>query len=263
VGNGTDWTANSTTGSISKAVGSFDSINGVTSETDSNSGAANAFSLQVNTNTFTTSTCDNMPDCIGWQQFMFSTHGCTNNGPCVFMQYWLINFGPRCPSQFRHSPNAGANDCFRNSPAASVPAQTIAGLANMILTGTAASGGNDTVTMSVGNSPTLHAVSETDSVVNLAQGWNEAEFNIFGDCCGHMAVFNDGSTLVVRTSVNEGAKIAPTCVQAGFSGEENNLTLVGTPAIVPATTLPAIVFTESNVPGGTSASCAVSQGDAH
>jgi hypothetical protein len=55
--------------------------------------------------------------------------------------------------------------------------------------------------------------------------------------------------------VNAGANIAPTCVQEGFTGEFNNLPLVGTPARVPASTLPAIVFTESNAANSTLASC--------
>jgi hypothetical protein len=262
VGNGTDWTAKSGTGPISTAVGSFDSVSGVTTVTDSASGNANTFSLQLNTNTFNTSTlgCNRVPNCVGWQQFIFSTDGCTSNTPCVFIQYWLINFGPTCPSPWLQTP-LSPNNCYQNSPkAASVPAQIIAGLANMILTGTAASGGNDTATMLVDNPPTLHFVSNTDSVVNLAQGWTEAEFNIFGDCCQHQANFNSGSTLVVRTSVDAGARLAPTCVETGFTGETNNLTLVGTPAVVPTTPLPAIVFTESNAGGGTPPTCATSRG---
>ncbi len=263
-GSGTDWFAKSATGTISKAIGSFDSITGVTNETDSNSGDANVFSLQVNTNHFKTSMCNNRPGCTGWQQFMFSTHIAFCTGPCLFMQYWLVDFGPDCPSPWQHSTNAGPNDCFQNSQAIPIPSQTIAGLADVILTGAAANGGNDTGTMSAGNPPIMYAVSNTDSVLNLALSWKEAEFNIFGDCCGHMAVFNPGSTLVVRLSVDEGATIAPTCVQTGLGlpGEANNLALVGTPAAVPATTLPAIVFTESN-PSGTPASCAVSQGGAN
>jgi hypothetical protein len=155
VGNGTDWTAKSGTGPISTAVGSFDSVSGVTTVTDSASGNANTFSLQLNTNTFNTSTlgCNRVPNCVGWQQFIFSTDGCTSNTPCVFIQYWLINFGPTCPSPWLQTP-LSPNNCYQNSPkAASVPAQIIAGLANMILTGTAASGGNDTATMLVDNPP--------------------------------------------------------------------------------------------------------------
>jgi hypothetical protein len=155
-------------------------------------------------------------------------------------------------------------DCFRNSAQiTAVPVQTIAGLANMILSGTAANGGNDTVSISVGNPPQVFAASAPDNLLGLSQSWTQAEFNIVGDCCNSQAVFNNGATLVVRTSLNEGSKLAPTCVQAGFTGETNNLNLVGTPTVVPQTALPSIVFTESNAPNGTPSTCAVSNGDTH
>ena len=274
VGNNTDWTANSASGAITQAIGSFDSVTGVTSETDSAAGAANTFSLQLNTNRFKTSSCSSSGTCVGWQQFLFTTNGCTNaqgaTVPCAFMQYWLIFYNQACPAGWNTvnppAPPWPANttNCWENGAnGAVVPAQTIAGLSNMILTATAAANGSDTVTISVGNPPNAQGVPGPDNILNLAAGWQEAEFNIFGDCCNSQANLNNGATLVVRVQVNEGVKLAPTCVQTGFTGESNNLNLVGTPTIVPQTTLPAIVFTESNAPGGTPASCATSQGDTH
>jgi hypothetical protein len=60
VGNGTDYAAR-VTGLMSSATGSFDSVSGVTSETGQVNGSgpqvANTFSLQLNTNQFTTSMC--------------------------------------------------------------------------------------------------------------------------------------------------------------------------------------------------------------
>src|SRR4051794_6178616 len=47
-------------GFISSVVGSFDSVTGVTNENDS--GKADTFSLQLNTNTFHTSICNNAAD---------------------------------------------------------------------------------------------------------------------------------------------------------------------------------------------------------
>ena len=112
VGNSTDWTANSATGAISQAIGSFDSVTGVTSETDSAAGA-NTFSLQLNTNQFKTSSCSSSGTCVGWQQFVFSTNGCTNaqaTVPCAFMQYWLIFYNQACPGDGTpsiHRPRPG------------------------------------------------------------------------------------------------------------------------------------------------------------
>src|SRR5262249_76703 len=82
--------------------------------------------------------------------------------------------------------------------------------------------------------------------LNLAQGWQAAEFNIVGDCCGSQAAFNTGSTIVVRTSVNYGSPNAPSCLGQGFTGETNNLFFVQASAVPPTETLPAVVFTQSN-----------------
>jgi hypothetical protein len=54
--------------------------------------------------------------------------------------------------------------------------------------------------------------------------------------------------------VHSGTTNAPNCVLAGFTGETNNLTLVGTPAVGTGPA-PAIVFNQSNV-AGAPASCA-------
>jgi len=45
----------------------------------------------------------------------------------------------------------------------------------------------------------LYSVQGEDNVLNLAQAWKDAEFNIFGDGGGSEASFNNASTIVVRT----------------------------------------------------------------
>jgi hypothetical protein len=133
-----------------------------------------------------------------------------------------------------------------------VPAAQLQGTT---LTGMTA-GDTDTVVLTTAGGTAV--ATSADSVLNLANGWSAVEWNVFGDCCGFQANFSAEATLVVRTSVNAGANIAPTCVQEGFTGEFNNLSLVGTPARVPASTLPAIVFTESDAANSTPASCTCS-----
>jgi hypothetical protein len=245
VGNGNDVSAQ-VTGQISTAVGSFDSVTGVTSESGT-TGGANAFSLQLNANFFNTSVCNgatNPSQCLGWQQFVYSNV----EGPhLAFMQYWLINYGSTCPSGWF----AYQGSCFTNSNAVSVPAQTIANLGNLSLLGAANSGGMDTFIMATGSD--LHSVQNEDSVVNLSQGWQEAEFNVVGDCCGSQANFNSGSTIVVRTSVDHGSPNAPSCYGGGFTGETNNLSFANAPTAERGTS-PAIVFTESSA--GTASACA-------
>jgi hypothetical protein len=268
VGKATDFIANAT-GTISQATGSFDSVSGVTSVTDSATGKTDTFSLQINTN-FMDSTKISLcggaakpKDCQGWQQFIFDTDGCKDDHgkifPCIYIQYWLVQYRNTsspvtCPDGWAPSDTS---NCFESSKAVGVPPQTIAGLANMSLEGTAASGGSDYIVLSVGDPPTLHTAVNPDSIFNLAQNWNQAEFNIFGDCCTHTAIFNSGSTLVVRTSVNAG--ISASCAEGGFTGETNSLNLVETPVFVsdPPGALSAIVFTESNVDPLKPRSCAI------
>jgi uncharacterized repeat protein (TIGR03803 family) len=243
VGNGTDYAAQASSGSISSAVGSFPSVSGVTSVTDPPPGAS-PFSLQLNTNTFSTSACAgaaNPQACSGWQQFVFSDSG------IVFMQYWLLGWGSTtCPNNWTFYNNSGDLECYRNSSMVAAPVQTAAGLAGLILTGQA-NGGQDAVTLYTPITGNIWAVGQ-DSVLNLEQGWNTAEFNIFGDGNGTQAVFNPGSTITVKTSIANGTTNAPICVSNGngFTGETNSLTLLP-PCSSSGGALPAIQFTESNV----------------
>jgi hypothetical protein len=279
VGNTTDFAATVAAGNqISSATGSFDSVTGVTSETGTTFGSgclspvpnvADIFSLQLNTNRFTTKTtsvpgCATAAGCQAWQQFIFGTAPApTGSGNTVYMQYWLFGYatgGRTCPSGWR--PGAPPpNSCFLNSTATPVPAQTIANLGSMSLTASAGAGFDTVKLLTTGDVPSISA-SNQDSVLNLAQGWQGAEFNVFGDTCGppSQAVFNPGSTIVVRLQVNSGANIVPACqlgnpgTFTGWTGETNNLNLVGTPAAASSSS-PAIVFTQSYA-AGTAASCA-------
>jgi len=94
------------------AVGSFDSVTGVTSETGQVNGIGgqvpNTFSLQLNTNVFSnTPACNgaaNPSQCRGWEQFVYSNAG------FAFIQYWLINYATTCPSGW----NTFGSDCWKN-----------------------------------------------------------------------------------------------------------------------------------------------------
>jgi Bacterial tandem repeat domain 1 len=272
VGNGTYWAA-VTTNLISSAVGSFDSVTGVSSETGqiANSGpqVANSFSLQLNTNRFKPSLCNGAvvpANCQGWQQFVFGNPGCAQGTPpqpvsCLYMQYWLINYGPTCPSATWQQTTQVPNACFFSTAATGVSTQVITSLANLTLTAKAnpIAGASDAVLLSIGTSDIV--ATNQDSALALGQNWRSADFNVFGDCCLDVANFNSGSTLTVRLSVDDGTKNAPKCVSSGFTGdtgETNNLTYDVTPAVVPAGTLPAIVFTEAFPASGKPATCTAS-----
>ncbi|MGC2077281.1 MAG: hypothetical protein WA728_14830 [Xanthobacteraceae bacterium] len=139
------------------------------------------------------------------------------------------------------------------------------------------------MTLTVGD--TAYSAPGDSNIPDLGQHWQIAEFNIFGNGDGSQAVFNTGSTLVVRTVVDSGTTSAPTCDEQGFTGETNNLTLTST-AIPPPENAPvyrmashlpvlpgypaspfgpSLVFTESNAAGVVQVDCAdaLTIGDTH
>jgi hypothetical protein len=260
VGNGTDFSAQ-TSGNISKAWGSFLSPTEGLSET----GNSNTFGLQLNTNPFMTPACNGavVPSaCQGWQQFVFGNPACGTNIPCIYMQYWLLNYGPTCPPSppgTQGWASWGGNDCYLNlSTATPVPAQMIADLDQLSLSGEAAgpqSSDTDTVILSTGGG--MYMLPFTDDLLNLAQSqWQAAEFNVLASCCAGQVNFNPGSTIVVATNIDDGTANAATCVQTGFTGETNNLTLA--PPCCPlggGGTQPGIMFTESNADATSICAC--------
>jgi hypothetical protein len=264
VGGNNDFAARVMTGSISAAEGSFDSVTGVTSETGQVGGmgaqVANVYTLQLNTKPFTaTSACMGSPNvnCQGWQQFVYSS-----GSQSIFIQYWLIQYNAACPMGWitRILPSA-PNDiyCYRNGAnTASFPRQPIANLSNLRLGASANANGNDTVTIS--NGTAAAAASNPGNTLSLATGWKDAEFMIGGDGRSSQAMFfpTQGSTIVVRTTVHNGTTNAPTCVVEGFTGETNNLNLVGT-AAVGAGQAPGVVSQQSNTLT-TMRSCAAASG---
>jgi hypothetical protein len=275
-GSGPDISA-TVTGHITLSEGSFDSVTGVTS--------TGAYTLQLNTAPFTTSTCSGSPapaSCQGWEQFVYESSG---GG---FIQYWLLQYGPAgtlCPTP-RHSgcaANSSYNDgwCpFQFSPSGSVycvvnslhdsaaPAKAMTSLGDLRVAGAAAGGGSttDAITVTVAGSPPFGAAG-SNYFPDLGSQWQEAEFNVFGDGGGSQATFNSGANLQVRTEVISGTNTGPGCHLKSWTGESTNLTLVNTAPVssipLPA---PALVFGESNpAAAGPVASCAdaVSLGDTH
>ncbi len=233
VGNGADFALH-VTGLISSSTGSFPQVTGVTSESDG--GTRNGYSIQLNSNFMSgRAACKGVSGCLSWAQFVYSSEE-----RAVFIQNWLIGIGTCPDSSFI---NAGGGDCFKNSAAVSAPTIAITSLANLKMTGTAASGGNDNLTFA--NGSTAFKTSEADTVTGLSGAWHESEFNVIGDGGGSEAVFNRGSSVRVEITATSGSTAAPTCISNdGTTGETNNLNLgscTGTGG-----TTPNIQFTESN-----------------
>jgi hypothetical protein len=256
VGNGTDDSAEVSSGSISSTKGSFYGVSGVTSETQGVGGSANYFSFQINTNLFSTSKCGTSNPtsgtCQGWLQFVFGNPNTSNHSESeVVIEYWLIDYissnTPTCPTGWSGD---GSGDCTNFSSATGVPLQTISDLSELPLTGQSVSGGSDTVSVSVGS--TIYSASVADSVIDLAGVWTESEFNVFGDGNGSQATFNTGSTLVVNIATDNGKPSPPSIVNYSDTGETNNLSLLAPPArCVSGGASPEIFFTESNASGAT------------
>jgi hypothetical protein len=231
IGNANDIAAQAPTGTIIRAIGSFDSLTNVTSESGpiGNAGASHpdTYTLQMNTDFFNTTVCNTSANanCRGWEQFIFESNPSNHR---AFIQYWLIDFGTGCPANFQSFPIGADDDCVQLidtmgavSTTNAVPATS---LGQVTLTGTASSGG-DSVVITVGGSAFTRA---GDNSVNASSGWSIAEFNILGDGgdnngVGGTATFNTNASLVTRTRIDYGGTAPPNCVAQGFTaGKEQS-----------------------------------------
>ena len=266
VGNGDDILANAPTGFISTAIGSFDSLTGVTSLSSTTGSSttpiANGYSLQLNTNFFVSTTCAASPNpgCRGWEQFVFFNDAASAG---LLIQYWLIEYNTTCPAGWNSFSFPGSTDiyCYRNASAGTtpVPNQPVGNLGQLSLSGTVTAT-TDSGTLVAGT--TAYSVTG-DNSVNAAAGWQSAEFNVFGLAGGGHATFNAGSTVVPRTRIIYGSVNAPNCLAGGFTGETNNLSF-GPTAPITSAPGPAVIFTESSAGGATSnCAAATSVGDTH
>lgn len=238
VGFGNDYAA-MVSNQITAAVGSFPAITGLTSE--KNAGVSNQYSLQMNVPYFNSPACQSSPyppACQAWQQFVFAQAGGKNGTSSAFMVYWLINYAAYCPSGW----NQEALNCWIDSPAISVPRQKLAAISDLQLSGSVASGGNDTVKLTT--STNAYAESAADSALDLAGSWTGTEFNILGDGAGSQTNFNKGTKITVNIELTDGATAAPSCqLNEIFTYETNNLNL--DTCTGKSGTNPSITFTES------------------
>lgn len=274
VGNRNDISAMAPTGFISTAIGSFDSVTNVTSESSAigNMGPPipNAYTLQINTDFFSSSVCagtGDPADCRGWEQFVYENDG---TGGSAYIQYWIIQYNNPCPpgkgwTQFMFNGHSDIY-CYQDSAiAAPLPNQPITNLAQLSLSGTVTKTG-DSVTFSVGGK--IVAMQDGVNAVDAADGWTTAEFNVLGDggnqYGGSQAVFNNGAEIITRNRIFYGGAAPPNCVAIGFTGETNNLSF---PASPPAPTKPgpAVIFTENSAGPPASSNCAAATtvGDTH
>jgi hypothetical protein len=267
-GNWYDYVAQAPSGSLlSSALGSFASVTGVTREKTVNvefnggfSGGLtgpNEYTLQVNTNFANTAACDGYTYCYAWQQYVVSTGGPT----VVFIEYWLINYGVHdgnkdiCPNGFIDIGQSflfgGQGDmCVQNSASTTIYGKgpiPITDLADLQLSGSAQVSGRDQATATFNGD--AYAATVKDSWTDIASGWTQAEFNVFGDGGGSRSDFNSGSSITVKIALTDGSTSKPTCVpptkEEGTTGETNNL-VPRTGCTATGGSTPYIQFLESN-----------------
>jgi hypothetical protein len=109
----------------------------------------------------------------------------------IFMQYWLIDYAATCPSGWITS----GTGCYTNSNATAIPALTASELSSVQFSGTAASGGNDAVSLSLVGLATETTVTNSDSMLDLAAHWNTTEWGVYGDGDGYEAYFGANTSL--------------------------------------------------------------------
>jgi uncharacterized protein YneR len=263
VGNGTDYAAQ-VTGLISEATGTFQDVSPNITEQGQvdNTGplVPNAFTLQLNTQTWAGSPMcagsSSPANCSAWQQFIYGFS--LNGDSAIFIQYWLLNYDTTCPSGWITSTNQGAISCFKNSKGVGVTTVAAESLPYTQLTGSAQSGGNDAVSLTVGTSVAA-SVSNTDSMLDLAKNWNSTEWGVFGDYNDAEADFGANTTLSAQTVLTATSNATPKCPETGYTGERNNLSLASTPAL-PGQSSPTIESRQTNDGSPGTAHCSPAAG---
>lgn len=253
---------------IASATGSFPVVSGVTSVRSTNAGTATglgSYSLQLNSQFFSTAACGSVAHCQGWVQFVYRNGRGRQRGNLEIWD-WLVSSTAKplssCPPNFGwhgSSSSSGLVDCYQTSPVLHVPNQSIAKLADLSLTGLASSGGDDGIELAAGDTVYAMRKAQIDGIVDLSKYWNFAEFNVFGYSTAgskpSSANFNARASVAVSLEVDDGSTTAPKCI-GGYSTtfEINNLTLGAPPANPPKLTNPSILFNESN-PGNGASKC--------
>jgi hypothetical protein len=265
IGDGRDLALSVSPQIISTAIGSFPDVSGVKHVRTVGVRAFgkgcvcgnDAYTLQLNSNTYLTNDCGRNPQCTGWEQFVYASPTNTSVKTAeVFIQDWRIrttSTSLKCPP--KHSGwAANGGDCYYSSPGIEVPAIPISELDEMSLSGSAASSG-DSAFLTVGT--TAYGMKNVQGdLMDLDRNWTGAEFNIVGDCCGSRASFNAGSKITVSIEADDGSTAAPACLtNKGTTAETNSLSFVAAPSNAPEQQYPSILFTEAGKADGSAPSC--------
>jgi hypothetical protein len=174
----------------------------------------------------------------------------------VFIEYTLKDFNlntinANCPQGWM----VVGLDCAMNTFGTGSAALTVQDLPSVKLTGTASPSG-DTVMLMPPSGPPL--ALNTGDILGLANNWTGVEWGVYGDGGGMQGVADfTNTTLVARTTFNNGGTTAPVCDDGGTTAESNNLFL--NPP-VPGRNPPALISTQTSNPSSAQLGCAYAMG---
>ena len=277
VGNGNDWVAQSPGTLIATAIGSFPSVTGLTSETDTGQGD-NSYSLQMNSQGGApgqgfpvNSPYSDTAGVTGWEQFIYQS---TPSGGSVWIEYWLMGYSAvNCPgtaggccANIPSPPGGGTGwipdikptdyggDCYDNPAVASAPYEQPTSLwSEMLIAHANDANGDDDAIFCAPNVASCYTFSNPTNILNLYEQWTLAEFGVFGYIGASQANFNPETTITVTNTLEDqsGNNISPVtpCPNNGQTGETNNLDLgsCSLSLINGASSAMEMVFVESNV----------------
>jgi hypothetical protein len=236
-------------GPVYEANGSFDAgtifnVTGVTSDVPANTPpeTPNAYTLQLNTNEFTTPLCGGNALCRGWMQFIFANNGA---GGEVYIKYWLRSYGVACPAGWI---SALFDSCHKKSVPLATPNMplTTGTMSSYRLLGRV-SGSHDFIKFTgPGGYETSTSVARE---LVIGSQWLEVEFNVFGYADGSTAKFNVGAEFDTRTEIEYGGDKKPKCTFTGFTNEANDLSFVG-PKPPETGSRPALIFKQKKLAAG-------------
>ena len=264
-------------GPIRYAEGSFIDVSGVTNITalssypnqDHNVYDDDWFSLQLNTDRFIIprnsvdyyNLCGvNSQECKGWVQFIYQNDGTKTNYPgerrgYISMMYFIYG-AEACPFPVGVMSQSGSCGMFSQN-AMNIPSFPATDLHDRVSLRGQSINGLDTVTLTVGDQ--AYSVVNQSVINALPEVWQRVQFNVFGEGFNlPKAYFNEGSSLTVRTVVDNKTTNAPNCLAGnsddGRTYETNNLNF-NSPCCPYGGGEPSIVYVEGTAPGFTVSEC--------
>ena len=252
-GDGNDWFAHVSGSTVQDIDGTLSTSN-IQWEDDPNySNVPDSYCIQINSNLFYSPQCGSYSDCVGWQQYEYSSKYVNNGSGGLFMEYWLFNYPPagsnNCPDGWSVWDTT---TCHLVGGVASLSAIPATDLGSVEIRAVANERTADWIEFYDPTAQTWYANSADATVLSLYEEWNQIEFNVVGDWNGTEAEFNTGAAITVSGSItlttNPGGTwlTCDTNNYGGATAEYNNLTLSNSCTISQGSADGTFQFSESD-----------------